>query len=283
VSLGDVVNSDYSEDLPHLSYDGLSLYFISDRPVGSQTGFDIWVSHRASPNHPWGQPRNLGAPINTGGNERGPCLSRDGHYLFFSSDRDPGFGSQDLWASYREWIGGLIGWGAWQQPVNLGRGVNTSDPDFGAAFLENEATGIPTLLFGRREGFGDADIYVSEIEADGSAGEGVLVPELSTPFDDLRPTVRPDGLELFFNSNRPGSIPNDLTISNDLWTSSRQTILSPWSTPRNAGPGINTPFDERFPALSADGRTLIFSSNRPGTRGPSDLYMSTRLDPHPLP
>ena len=154
--------------------------------------------------------------------------------------------------------------------MNLGAGINTVDPDFGAAFLENDDTGIPTLLFGRRENFGDADIYMSELLANGSFGPGVLITELSTPFDDLHPTVRPNGLELLFNSDRPGS------LANDLWVSTRKTIFSPWSTPVNAGPIINTEFNEQFPALSSDGEALIFSSNRPGGEGGSDLYMTSR-------
>lgn len=280
VNLGHSVNSEYSEDLPHLSEDGLSLYFISDRPVGSYGNFDIWVSQRASPNHPWGAPRNLGFQINSSGNERGPCLSSDGHYLFFSSDRLPGK-SQDLFVSYREWRGLLLGWGPWEHAVNLGPGVNTKFPDFGAALLKNPGT--PALLFGRRWEFGQADIYLSVLEANGTFGKGVIVPELSGPADDLRPTVRPDGLELFFNSNREGSVPKDgQTLSNDLWVARRETIASPWSTPRNLGPHINTEFEEQYPAVSEDGRTLIFSSNRESTR--NDLYMSTRLDdPHPFP
>ena len=158
----------------------------------------------------------------------------------------------------------------------MGAGVNTADPDFGAAFLENDDTGIPTLLFGRREGLGDADIYESKLLVNGSFGPGVLVTELSTPYDDLRPTVRPNGLELLFNSDRPGSL--GLGQGHDLWVSTRATIFKPWSTPVNVGPIVNTEFNEQFPALSSDGATLIFSSNRPNGQGQSgsDLYMSSR-------
>src|SRR5262245_23027272 len=46
VNLGPVVNSASNEDLPHISKNGLSLYFISNRPAGSFGGFDIWVSQR---------------------------------------------------------------------------------------------------------------------------------------------------------------------------------------------------------------------------------------------
>jgi hypothetical protein len=278
VNLGKGINTRFAEDLPHIAGSGRSLYFISNRPgFGS---FDIWVSQRETRDDPWGPPMNVGANINTSFNERGPCLSPDGHYLFFSSDRtDGGLGSQDLWRSYRDDTSDDFGW---QAPENLGRAVNTSDPDFGAAFLGGPHETFSALLFGRRESFEDADIYMSAIRADGSFARGVVVTELSTSYDDLRPTIRRDGLELFFNSNRPVARRSRL---NDLWVSTRPSVNSPWSTPVNVGPAINTEFEERFPALSGDGSTLVFSSNRPGSiDGSDDLYGSRResaFDPWP--
>jgi Tol biopolymer transport system component len=279
-NLGEVVNSPFNEDLPHIAPDGLSLYFISNRPnsSGPLANFDIWVSQRDAPDAPWGRPRNLGPVINTSANDRGPCLSPDGLLLFFSSDRAGGT-SQDIWVARRQDPHDDFGW---QAPRKLGPAVNTDDPDFGAAYLDNDETDNPLLYFGRREGFGDADIYVSELLHQGFT-PGTVVTELSTESDDLRPTIRPDGLELYFNSNRPGSRKNSEGISNDLWVSTRQSVSVPWSTPRNLGLRVNTEFDEQFPALSSDGETLIFSSNRPvaGISVGSDLYVSKRELPHP--
>jgi hypothetical protein len=267
VNLGSIINSEFNEDLPHISRDGLSLYFISNRSTGSLTDFDIWVSQRRDGS--WRRPRKLGENINTSFNERGPCLSPDGHYLFFSSNRTdlPGaFGSQDLWVSYRDDVSDDDGW---QVPVNLGPAVNTVDPDFGAALLGDPNGKLSSLFFGRRVGGGQADIYMSPY-IHGSFRPATLVTELSMPDDDdLRPTIRPDGLELFFNSDRPDS------LLNDIWVSTRPSLSSPWSTPVTVGRPINTEFQEQFPALSADGRMLIFSSNRrEGTD--NDLYVSTR-------
>ena len=50
-NLGPVVNSAFNEDLPHLSKDGLSLFFISNRPGGFGS-FDIHVSQRATLDDP---------------------------------------------------------------------------------------------------------------------------------------------------------------------------------------------------------------------------------------
>jgi hypothetical protein len=66
---------------------------------------------------------------------------------------------------------------AWLPPVNLGPGVNTNDPDFGAAYIENE-WGTDTLLFGRRVNGGLSDIYMSERQWDGSFGDAEWVWQL---------------------------------------------------------------------------------------------------------
>ena len=107
--------------------------------------------------------------------------------------------------------------------------------------------------------------------ADGSFGPALLVPELSSPFADAQPSIRHDGLEILFHSNRPGS-----SGLNDLWVATRESTLAPWSTPVNLGASINTTFNEQFPYLSPDGETLFFVSNRPGGFGAQDVYMSTR-------
>jgi Tol biopolymer transport system component len=83
--------------------------------------------------------------------------------------------------------------------------------------------------------------------------------------------VRTDGKEVFLHSNRPGGIGN-----NDIWTSTRRTIHDPWSTPVNLGAPWNSTANENQPSISNDGRTLLFSSNRPGGVGGNDLWISTR-------
>ena len=267
VNLGPVVNSAFEEFLPEMSKDGRSLYFSSNRP-GPFGGEDLWVSRRATRDDAWDEPMNLGPNINTGFNERSPALSRDGHYLFFATTRSGGSGGFDIWVSWRAHTRDDFGW---QPPVNLGPGVNGAFGDFGPTFFENDDIGIPNLFFAsNRPGVGGVDIYRSELAANGSFGPAVLIRELSTPQNDFRPTIRPDGLEVFFDSNRPGGIG-----LRDLWASTRETTSNAWSTPVNLGPGVNTGFNDTLPALSSDGMTLIFTSDRPGFGG-SDLYMTSR-------
>lgn len=66
------------------------------------------------------------------------------------------------------------------------------------------------------------------------------------------PNVRKDGLEIVFTSNRPG--PGGF----DIYSSTRSSVLDPWSPPVNLGPAVNTPAPETRPSLSWDGERLYF-------------------------
>lgn len=269
VNLGAPINSAFNETGPALSKDGLALYFTSDRP-GSLGGNDMWVSQRASLEDPWGEPVNLGPTVNTAFNEGVPSFSRDDHFMYFNSVRPGGFGSNDIWIAWREHTHDDFGWGT---PINAGSGINGPSNDAGAAYVENEEEGTPLLYFGstRPGGPGSFDIYVSAQAADGTWAPAVLVPELSGPFSDQRPSVRFDGLELFFFSNRPGSLG-----PSDVWSSTRETTGDVWSAPVNVGPTVNGPFTDSTEFISSDRESLIFASDRSGGHGNSDLYMTTR-------
>ena len=63
----------------------------------------------------------------------------------------------------------------------------------------------------------------------------------------------------------------------DIWVSTRDRTLDPWSTPVNLGPTVNYPgYTTGRPSLSSDGTTLYLYSDRPGGFGGRDLYVATR-------
>ena len=274
VNLGPNINAASSERQVSITHQGLSLYFDSDRPGGVGSN-DIYVSQRASINAPWGPARNLGPIINTTSKEFAPNFSPDDHWIYFASDRPGGFGGLDIWASYRADINNDFDW---QPPKNLGPSVNTSAADADAFYFLDPATRKAALYFtsfNRPAGLGDWDIYQSTQNEDGSFNPATRVTELSSTFRDTRMTIRYDGLEIIFSSNRPGG-----SGGIDLWFSTRQKTSDVWPTPANLGPVINTLTDDRAPYLSADGKTLFFSSDRVGDDfGGGDIWITTRTGP----
>ena len=284
VNLGPVVNTTFDDYHPAISKNGLSLYISSTRPGGvngkNLGGFgEIWVSQRASLEAEWGPPVNLDAfnsvPVvnSIKNNTDVPAFSADGHLLFFNSDRPGGLGGQDLYVSRRTNKHDDFGW---QKPVNLGV-INSPEDETAATYFEDEETGTISLYFASNRPGGlvgaQVNIWVSTLGDDGSFGPAVLVRELSSPYRDTRTAIRRDGLEFFLTSTRP----NGRIGKNDIWVSTRDSTLDPWSTPVNLGPTVNYPgYVTGAPALSWDGTTLYFYSDRPGGSGGRDLYVATR-------
>lgn len=93
-----LLNSASRDTDPHMSCDGLTLYFASSRPGGTGS-VDLYVAVRPSRAAPWGLPVNLGPIVNGIGNANtAPALTGDGLALFFTSDRS---GSLDIFRATR--------------------------------------------------------------------------------------------------------------------------------------------------------------------------------------
>ena len=139
-------------------------------------------------------------------------------------------------------------------------------------YFENDE-GAAQLFFqsARGGGIGATDIYVSEQFPNGTFGPASLVPELSSPGLEQRPSIRFDGLEMFFFSDRPGGFG-----AVDLWAATRGTVLDPWSAPANLGPIVNSVAGDFQPYIASDRRTLYFGSARPGGLGGQDIWVTTR-------
>jgi hypothetical protein len=268
VNLGPVVNSTARDDNPGISADGLSLYFGSDR-LGGQGNIDIWVTRRDCGNCPWKPPVNLGPPVNTAFIDGAPSLSPDGHVLFFHSNRPGAVGLSDIWVTHRS---GSKDEDDWEVPVNLGPNVNTTDDENGPEYVASDGGGA--LYFNRGNQMAQlSDLYRVEVKRDGrTEGPAQPVTELNAPaFNDAAPTLRADAREILFWSTRPVSLGGI-----DIWVSTRQSANHPWSPPENAGPPLNTELADLHPELSQDALTLFFSSNRAGSLGGLDLWVTTR-------
>jgi Tol biopolymer transport system component/phosphohistidine phosphatase SixA len=161
VNLGSPVNTSANESHPHISNDGLSLYF-SDwgMQVKYRTGGmgreDLWIATRASVSDPWGSPVNLGRPVNTTYRDDSPDTSADGLVLLVASNRPGGFGDLDIWMSRRTTMKD-----DWGLPMNLGSIVN------GPAREEGQTISVDgkTLYFhsNRSGGVGGYDLWQAPI------------------------------------------------------------------------------------------------------------------------
>jgi outer membrane protein OmpA-like peptidoglycan-associated protein len=95
MNLGPAVNTARDEDGPFIHPDGRTLYF-SSKGHRSMGGYDVFSS-KLSPEGFWEEPENLGYPINTSQDDIYFVLSASGEHGYFSSEREDGYGHQDIY------------------------------------------------------------------------------------------------------------------------------------------------------------------------------------------
>jgi hypothetical protein len=256
------VNTPALEGCPIEGPDGHLLFFASNR----SGDLDVWVASRPSEGSPWQAPERLPFPVNVSpGNDFCPT-PLPGNGLLFVSNRSNlcgGMNNPDIYYTRLHPVRG------WLPPLHLGCEVNSPFEEFSPSLVESNAV---TLLFfsSNRADSVNHDIYVSVLQADGSWGSPTPVDELNSPFQDSRPNVRKDGLEIVFDSTRDGGPPK-------IYSATRSTIFEPWSAPERLGENVNSvAAAETRPSLSRDGQRLYFGSTREGS---SDIFVSRRFGP----
>lgn len=193
----------YQDLEPFLSNEGNRLYFASNRPIyGDVTrkDYNIWYSDKN--NDTWSDPVPLDSVINTKQNEFYPSLSKNGN-LYFTSIRENGFGKEDIFIS--EFIDGQF-----QFPKPLPSEINTSRFEFNA-FIGPDEDYIIFSSFGRDDGFGSGDLYISKRDSDGNWKQARnLGRKINSDKLDYCPFVDSESLNMYFTSERVNI--NDITL-----------------------------------------------------------------------
>jgi len=265
-NLGVPVNSQPEDWQPFITKDGLSLYFVR----GVSPNARMWVAKRASTEDPWGTPELLPDTINSA-SVGYPFVTPDGHWLYFNTTG----GIHRSWRQNKKVESGPRGW---QIPVNLGDNVNLGGGRQPWLF-EDEITGEVILYFVSQR-FGSFDLFQSTMQPDGSFGpaEEVAGTYLNTASVEQEPSVSHNARELYFATNRPGSIVNPTSglPSQDIWVCTRESTSEPWSEPQPATV-LNSPFHDGRPWLSWNNLAIYFFSARPGNVSPRfDIWTATR-------
>ncbi len=191
--------SAWSNADPHISPDGRSVFFISNRPPPGEAvaspRYDIWVASVQADGE-WGEATRLPPPVNDSGlDEWSPAVAANGS-LYFGGELPGTRGDSDLWVSR------LVG-GVYQPPENLGDAINTRGVEVEPWIAPDESYLIFSALR-REDSVGSYDLFLSRRLPDGTWEKARLLGHgLSSPARDFNPSVSPAGKWLYFSSNRP--------------------------------------------------------------------------------
>jgi len=222
-------------------------------------------------------PENLGSAVNSEFSELNPVISPDGRTLYFGRKNHPAnrygvkgsetiSGSQDIWFS--EKVGDT-----WSTARRLSEVLNRDQYN---TILSISPDGQTILLKGAYVN-GTYETRGFSISNKTTAGWTVPVKVAIPGYEQMSKGkneyayLTMDGKAILLAFSRKKNSEDD-----DLWVSFFEE--GQWTRPLELGEEINTKYSETTPFLSADGKTLYFSSDRPGGQGSQDIYMTRRLD-----
>lgn len=272
-NIGNVVNTRFNEYGPVISADEDVMIFTSRREgtLGGRVDElinepmeDIYVSYMFNNN--WTRPVNMGEPINTNDHDAVVAISPDGQKLItYNGAKNRG----DLYISELQGE-------KWSKPEQLPKPIN-SDAHEPSATISFDGNTIYFVSDRESGGLGGHDIYMCTKDIKGKWGKAVnLGPTINTPYNEEAVFMMADGKTLYFSSEGHNTMGGydifKTTFENGVWT-----------TPENMGWPINTPDNDVFFVLAANGRNAYYASASKDGLGGQDIYKITILGPEKQP
>lgn len=266
-NLGPGVNSKFPDYAPVLSADENKIIYTSRRegttggmvdPEDSLFYEDIYVTYKIDGD--WAPAKNIGQPINLDDHDASINLSADGKKLLIYRTKNGG----DIYESKLDGF-------EWSEPKAI-KEINTKEYENHAAYSSD---GRYLFFISNRKGetsIGGKDIYIADVSENGvfsnirNAG-----PIINTPYDEDGVFFHPDGKTLYFSSKGHNSM-GGYDIFKCEWDGES------FSKPMNIGYPINSPEDDVFFVLTADGKRAYFASYREEGYGDKDIYVMNFLN-----
>ena len=274
-NLGKLVNTEYNEIGPIISPDGKTIYFSRvshpQNTNGAKGSQDIWFSELR--NEKWTQARRLPAPINKEEYNSLYSITPDGNTLLIKGSYKNGVYETRGFSTSKKTA---RGWAA-PNKIDIPGYAKTSKGQFDCGFLSNDGK-VLVMSFSEKKNSKIDNLYVSFKQKNGSWSKPEdLGKEINTEeFTETTPFLAPDGVTLYFSSDRKGG-----QGSNDIYYSKRiDKSWKRWSRPVNLGPAINTDGYDAYYTISALGDYAYMVSFK-NTEGKGDI-VRFNLKPKPV-
>lgn len=213
----------------------------------------------------------LGSAVNSPYDEVAPVISYDGRTLYFQRFNHPGNiggvnGGEDIWYST------LGEDGSWGMARNIGPPLNNEQNNFVASIAPSGNTLLVANVY-HLDGTMDGGLSIShKVRDQWSFPTPLRIEGFYNAADQSFFSLSSDGKALIIEIAGYESYGQD-----DLYVSFLRGDGT-WSKPMNLGSVVNSPGREITPFLSADGRTLYYSSDYYPGYGDQDVFVTRRLD-----
>lgn len=261
-NMGESINSEFAEHSPVISADNKTLIYTARRPdsrgADAESGYydeDIYVSKNQGSK--WSAGQNIGLPVNSKGHDATISLTADGQTLYlYRHKKDGGLYRTDFDPAAKQW----------NEPHAIQKPLNSKY--YEASICQSADSSLIFFTSDRPGGFGGLDIYMAKREGKNDWSEPHnLGPRINTPFNEDAPYFHPDGRTLYYSSNGPNSLGGF-----DIFVTEYDSAGGDFMMPLNMGSPINSPDDEIYFVLSADGLHGYYTSGKEGGFGEKDIY-----------
>jgi len=215
---------------------------------------------------------NLGKDVNSQFADLDPCITPNKTEMVFSSNRAEGNQCEKprkLGYTFDAYMSIYKG-GKWTKAINMGPSVNTPLNER-VSSISSDASNM-FLYIDNEESTKDGDIYVAISNGKAFSTPINLKGLINTGSEESNASISQDGSMLYFASDRPGgSGAKDIYVAKRLPTGD-------WAAPKRLSNVINTIYNEDYPVIMPDDKTLYFASQGHDNIGGYDIFKCEWVD-----
>ncbi len=265
-NVGPLINSPYPDYAPLISADGCVMVFTSriapkkNLLVSKKALDNVYVTYYDDRNKKWLFTVMLGPLINIPEIDNSAiALSNDGQRMLLYRGGNAVNSTGDILESQ-------LSGEEWSEPVRLPAPINSDDNETSASISPDGGTIY--FVSDRKGGLGGKDIWYCTQDENGALGEAInMGPSINTDKDEEGVFIHPNGGAIFFSSKGHNSMGGY-----DIFMSVYDETTKTWTKAENLGSPINTPDNDIYFVLQANGKTGYYASSKPGGLGDLDIY-----------
>lgn len=209
--------------------------------------------------------KNVGQKVNSLSSDYYPFVSGDESFMIFNTRRNDGsFFRTDGSFHSNVYISKVVN-GEFQRAELMEGLIN--DPLISEEIVGMTQKGDKAIVYFDDE-VKKSELHLLTIENGKAVKSEKLPKQINSRGHEIAACLNADGTEIYFASDRPGGYGGiDIYVI-------RKLASGKWGKPQNLGPAVNTTYDEDFPNIAHDGKSIYFSSKGHASMGGYDIFVA---------